>query len=50
MKLQTKEKIEKWLYEYGIEKYIINDNLTIDVNGDVDLSDKDLIEILVNIQ
>jgi hypothetical protein len=31
-----KVQIEKWLDEYKIKNYKINDDLTIDVNGDVD--------------
>jgi hypothetical protein len=34
--------IEEWLEEMSIENYIINDDLTIDVNGDVYLSYKNL--------
>lgn len=33
--LQTKEEIKKWLKKMRIEKYTINDDLTIDVNKDV---------------
>jgi hypothetical protein len=32
--------IEKWLKKYGIKKYIINEDLTIDVDDEVDLSNK----------
>ena len=43
-KAQRREMIEKWLKEYDIENYTINDDFTIDVDGDVDLLDKDLTE------
>jgi len=34
--------IKKWLEKYGIENYIINDNLTIDVNGECYLAELEL--------
>jgi hypothetical protein len=34
--------ITKWLDEMGVTNYTINDDLTIDINGDVDLSHRDL--------
>ena len=34
---QRRELIEKWLKEYNIQNYTINDDFTIDVNGDVNL-------------
>lgn len=34
-----KAPIKAWLDEYKIENYIINDDLTIDVNGSVNISD-----------
>ena len=43
--LQTKEEIENWLNQYAIEKYTINDNLTVDVNESVDISFKSLTKI-----
>ena len=43
-KAQRRELIEKWLEEYDIKNYTINDDFTIDVNGDIDLLDEDLIE------
>ena len=43
-KAQRREMIEKWLKEYDIESYTINDDLTINVNGDVDLKYKELTE------
>jgi len=42
--------IAKWLNEMQIENYIINDDLTIHVNGHVDLIDLDLVEIPEYIQ
>jgi hypothetical protein len=45
MKLQTKEEIKDWLDKYGIENYTINDNLTVDVNGSVDLYNYNITEI-----
>ena len=36
--------IQKWLDEYGIKNYTINDKGEVDVDGDVDLSGCDLIE------
>ena len=43
-KTQRRESIEKWQKEYDIENYTINDDLTINVNGDVDLKYKELTE------
>lgn len=45
--LKTKKEIKAWLDAHGIIKYTINDDdlndeLTVDVNGHVDLSDKGL--------
>jgi hypothetical protein len=34
--------ITKWLDEMGVTGYIINDDLTININGDVDLDSKNL--------
>jgi hypothetical protein len=45
--LKTKSDIIKWLHEYHIENYTINDDLTVDVDNDVNLSDKNLYEILI---
>ena len=42
---QTKEEIENWLKKMGIENYKINDDLTVDVNGWVDLAFKYLKKI-----
>ena len=47
---QRRDEIEKWLDKYGVEKYIINDDFTIDVNDDVDLSVMDLKEFPEYIQ
>ncbi len=43
--LQTKKEIKEWLEKYGIFKYNINDDLTVDVSTDVSLFNKELIEI-----
>ena len=40
-KNQIRNEIEEWLNEYKIKNYTINDDLTIDVNGDVDLTQFD---------
>lgn len=36
--LKTKEEIQDWLDDMGIKKYIINDDLTVDVNNSVYLT------------
>ena len=38
----NRKQIEKWLKKYGIENYTIHDNLVVDVDGNVDLSNKKL--------
>ena len=43
-KTQRRKMIESWLKEYDIENYTINDDLTIDVDGDVNLARKNLME------
>ncbi len=43
--LKTKTKIKQWLNEMGIQQYTINKDLTVDVNGNVNLQSKGLIEI-----
>ena len=43
-KAQRREMIEKWLKEYDIKNYTINDDFTIDVEGGVDLVNKELKE------
>jgi len=45
--LKNKQEIENWLNKMKIENFIINNDLTVDVDGDVDISDKKLIEIPV---
>lgn len=40
--LNNKDDIEAWLYEMNITNYFINENLTVDVNASVYLSDKNL--------
>lgn len=45
--LKTKAEIQAWLDKMGVENYIINNDLTVDVNGSVDLDRKGLIEIPV---
>lgn len=37
--------VKTWLDDMGIRNYTINDDLTVDVNGDVDISEKKLTEI-----
>ena len=39
------ENVQYWLDNMDIKKYTINDNLTVDVDGDVDISEKRLTEI-----
>lgn len=41
-KLKTKSQIEAWLYHYQIKNFFIHDNLVVDVQGDVNLKDKNL--------
>ena len=36
------QEIEKWLKDYDIENYIINDDLVVNINGSVDLCNKKL--------
>lgn len=45
MKIKTYEKIEQWLLEHDIYDYHIRDDLSVDVDNDVDLSEKELEEI-----
>ena len=49
-KAQRREMIEKWLKEYNIRNYTINDDFTIDVNQNVDISLRNLIEFPEYIQ
>jgi hypothetical protein len=44
---KTIDEIKDWLDKYGIKNYTINDDLTVDVDGDVDLSYKELTKIKV---
>lgn len=43
--LKTEEEIKTWLRMNNIEKYTIHTDLSVDVLGDVDLSDKKLAEL-----
>jgi len=45
--LNEKIKIEDWLKRHAIHNYQINADMTIDVKGDVDISDNDLRELAV---
>jgi len=45
--LKNKQEIENWLNEMGVRNFTINDDLTVDVNGNVDISYKYLTEIPV---
>jgi hypothetical protein len=45
--LKTKQDIKNACYQLGITSIVINDDLTVDVNGNVDLKDTDLIELPV---
>jgi len=40
--LTSKQEIKNWLDEHKIQNYTINDDLTIDVDGNVDLHDRKL--------
>ncbi len=44
-KKNKKDKVKNWLDSMNIKHYTINSNLTVDVNGDIKLSDKNLINI-----
>jgi hypothetical protein len=44
---KTIDEIKNWLDKYGIKNYTINDDLTVDVDGDVYLSHNQLTSILV---
>ena len=48
--VQRRELIEKWLKEYDIENYTINDDFTIDVDEGVSLFRKNLTEFPTYIQ
>lgn len=43
----NKNDIKEWLDSIGVENYTINDDLTVDVNGNVDLSYRNLVYIPV---
>ena len=47
--LQTKQEIEDWLKEYDIENYIINDDLTVDVDGNVYFDENNSYKLLNSI-
>lgn len=40
--LSNKNDIKRWLDKYKIKNYIINDDLSVDANGDIDISNQDL--------
>ena len=44
----AREEVENWLILMGVENYIINEDLTVDVNGDVDISCKKLKKMPIN--
>ena len=44
---KTKKQIKQWLDEMGVKDYTINKNLIVDVEGDVNLSYKNLKELPV---
>jgi hypothetical protein len=44
---KTIDEIKNWLNKYGIKNYTINDDLTVDVDDDVNLSYKELTKIEV---
>ena len=43
----TKKQIIKWLDKHDVKNYTINNDLTVDVDGDVNLRSKNLLEIPV---
>lgn len=45
--LKSKSEIKKWLSNMGISSYIVHDDLTVDVNGNVSISASGLNEIPV---
>ena len=45
--IETQNEIIDWLDSMGVENYTINNDLTVDVNGEVILSNKNLLEITV---
>ena len=46
--MKTKQKIEEFLKQYNINNYTINDDLSVDVDGDVNLSEQNFEELPVN--
>ena len=44
--LTTKDEIEAWLSDYGVMRYTINDDLTVDVQKNVDLTGRHLNHLL----
>ena len=48
--LQTKEEIRKWLNEMEIAHSVINDDLTVNVNGTVNLYKKSLLKLPVSFE
>ena len=47
MKLTSKIDVETWLKKYSVQNYTINEDMSVDVNGNVDLDNKYLVEIKV---
>ena len=47
---KTKKQIIQWLDEMSIKDYVINKNLTVDVEGNVDLLYKELKEFPVQFE
>ena len=45
--LTTKQEIKSWLYKYNITNYTINKDLSVDVNDNVVLSNKNLTKISI---
>ena len=43
----TREEVENWLIKMQIKNYVINEDLTVNVNESVDISYKKLVEIPV---
>ena len=41
----TRAEVENWLISMNVKNYIINEDLTVDVNGNVDLSEKNINKI-----
>ena len=49
-KAQRRDLIEKWLKEYNIKDYTINDDFTIDVDGNINLNKRNLVRFPEYIQ